>query len=367
MEGATCSLACYALTEEGAALARRLARALGADGVVHVFVPERLHKEGEHPFASLPVLVAQTFTEYAGHVFVGAAGIAVRGIAPHLGHKSTDPAVVVCDEGGAYAVSLLSGHWGGGNALARRVAASLGATPVITTATDTRRLPAVDVAAREAGCVILDWDKVKLINGALLRGETVQVYDPMRVLTLPASGGLFRHVGLPGEDDMLPPLDMNLPAVHVDWRSVPPAEPLLRLAIPALHVGVGCRRGVSAAEILAAVRQTLEKAALELRSVACLASVSAKEDEPGLCEAAQALGVPFRLFSPEELSEAPVLTPSAMAAQIFGVERISVSEGAALLSAGGEDATLLLPKVRYHECVTVAVALPEALLPGGEA
>lgn len=353
------ALALYALTEEGAALARRLARALASEdaGAGHVFAPRHTGREEDRLFDSLPVLLGQTFRQYRAHIFVGAAGIAVRAVAPHLEHKSTDPAVIVCDEAGAFAVSLLSGHWGGGNDLARRVAEVTGGQAVITTATDVRRLPALDVLAREAGCVVLDWDKVKHVNAALLRGEPVRVFDPLRVLDLPEGAELLHRVEhLPHDDDAL--------VTTADWRAVPPAENRLRLAVPALHAGVGCRRGVGAEEIVTALEATFQASGLEIKALADMASVSAKEDEAGLLEAARRLGVPVRFFSPEELADAPVLTPSAMAAQLFGVDSISVCEGAALLAAGGDEATLLVPKERHEARVTVAVAVAEAMLPG---
>lgn len=344
--------ACYALTARGAALARRLASALGR---TDVFLPDS--QDAENGFASLPALLARTFRDYDAHIVVGATGIAVRGIAPHLVHKGVDPAVVVCDEHGRHAVSLLSGHWGGGNDLARRVAAITGGEAVITTATDGNGLPSLDVAAREAGCIVLDWNEIKRVNGALLRGETVQICDPLRVLDLPRREPLLQTVAVP---------EAGRPAVWADWRRVPPREGLLRLAVPVLHVGVGCRRGTSEEEILEAVHAALDSAALEPRAVADLASATLKENEPGLAGAAAALGVPLRFFSAEELAEAPVLTPSAMAARIFGVEKISVSEGAALLAAdreGGDDAVLLAPKIRHKDRVAVAVAVAESMLP----
>ena len=87
---------------------------------------------------------AQQFAAADALVFVGAAGIAVRAIAPHCQSKATDPAVVVLDECGRFAVPLLSGHLGGANDLACRLAAACGAVPVITTATDANGLFAVD-------------------------------------------------------------------------------------------------------------------------------------------------------------------------------------------------------------------------------
>lgn len=359
--------ACYALTPCGAALARRIAAFLaspeGGEERAHVYMPPPLCEEGDLDFESLPMLLGQTFGVYRAHIFVAAAGIAVRCIAPHLTHKSLDPAVVVCDETGHFAVSLLSGHWGGGNALARSLAAHLGGTAVITTATDCQGLLAVDTLAQEAGCAVVDWSQIKTINAALLRGETVQLRDPLDMLGAPEQGN-FTTICMPHIDHSpAPEWNPALPAVSVDWRQVPAAELLLRLAVPALYVGVGCKRGVSADDIVDAVKATLAKYGLEPLALAGLASVTVKEDEQGLVEAARRLRLPLRFFTPEELADAPTLTPSAMAAQLFGVDHISVAEGAALLAAGGEEATLLVPKVKYHECITVAVALPEHFLP----
>lgn len=347
-------IACYALTNQGVQLLRTLVPQLEIQASVSCFVPERMVTGHEHGFSLLHHAVEQNFKNYDAHIFVAAAGIVVRTIAPLLQHKSTDPCVVVCDQQGNFAISLLSGHWGGGNALARHVAQYLGGTPVITTATDTEDLPSLDTIAQQAGCSIVDWDKVKTINAALLAGQTVQIFDPLRVLTLGANP-LFSPASLSQ-------IRKDMPTVSVHWRHVEPGDNLLRLAIPALHVGVGCRRHVPADEIARAVRQSLHDAGLEVLSVSRLASVAAKQDEEGLLECARQLHVPLVFYSPEELSDAPAPTPSAMAAQIFGVDRISVCEGAALLSAGGEDSFLLLPKVKYNDNITVAIAVPENMV-----
>lgn len=108
-------------------------------------------------------------------IFVGAAGIAVRAIAPYIRSKTTDPAVVVVDEGGQFAVPILSGHLGGANDLARKIAASCGAQPVITTATDINGIFAVDEWARRQNCVIQNPEKIKTISGTLLAGGRVEI------------------------------------------------------------------------------------------------------------------------------------------------------------------------------------------------
>ena len=151
------SRAYLAFTEKGMALAHRLARALpgsvsrcGAGGV-------RLAEWTGTQFAQADALI-----------FVGAVGIAVRAIAPHLKSKTTDPAVVVLDECGRFAVPLLSGHLGGANALARALAEACGAIPVITTATDANGVFAVDEWAKAQGCAVLEPERIKLVSGALL-------------------------------------------------------------------------------------------------------------------------------------------------------------------------------------------------------
>ncbi len=87
-------------------------------------------------FFSIRELTARLWDKYEALVFVCACGIAVRAVAPYVKSKLTDPAVVVCDETGRFAVSLLSGHAGGANRLAEQIAVAIGATPVVTTASD---------------------------------------------------------------------------------------------------------------------------------------------------------------------------------------------------------------------------------------
>ncbi|WP_368163163.1 cobalamin biosynthesis central domain-containing protein, partial [Collinsella aerofaciens] len=121
-------------------------------------------------------------------LFVGAAGIAVRAIAPHVASKATDSAVVVIDEAGRFAVPLLSGHLGGANELAQTVARAAGAIPVITTATDVRGVWAVDTWARCAGLAVSNPEAIKRVSARLLSGGRVALYSDMPISGQPPEG-----------------------------------------------------------------------------------------------------------------------------------------------------------------------------------
>jgi len=338
-------LAVHALTPQGARLARALAGELGAD----ICLPVKLAHEGERPFGSLPELMAEIFHHYEGHVFVTACGIAVRAVAPLLRGKSEDPAVVVLDQAGRHAVSLLSGHLGGANDLARRAAAVTGGTAVITTATDTEGLPSLDLLARDSGLAIENIEAVKRVNGGLLAGSVVQIFDPQSLFTVPAAHGeRFEWVAAPHL------LEPGRPCVAVTWRRTSLPEGCLTLRPRVVAAGIGCRKGVAAEQILAAVREALAVKGVAEASLAALASIEAKRSEPGLLLAARELGVEILFFPAQRLAAVATPTPSAMVLKHMGVE--SVCEAAAMLAVGADRPLLAKTKTKT---VTVALAVSE--------
>ena len=205
-----------AFTDTGLALAKRLAVALpgsvarcGRDGV------------------SLAEWSSAQFVHSDALIFVGAAGIAVRAIAPHCKSKTTDPAVVVVDECGRFAVPILSGHLGGANDLARAIAAVCGAVPVITTATDAHGIFAVDEWAKHQNCTVLEAERIKHVSSKLLAGQSVRFAAEFPVQgTLPAGVDPART---PAEADFALTLSPAGDALHL---------------VPRIGVlGIGCRRG----------------------------------------------------------------------------------------------------------------------------
>lgn len=365
------ALACWALSLEGLATGRRLAALLAHRpweapggrrlGACALWAPARIcalargrGETGAVPFAHFAPALAGSFRAYRAHVVIGAAGIAVRALAPLVRHKSEDPPVVVLDAAGRFAVSLLSGHWGGANGLARHVAALLGGEAVITTASDGIQdgAPALDELARATGLRILDWERLPRVAAALLEGEPVPLSDPLSCLP-GAVGPRFRRGATSASG--------TVPLVRVHWRLPAAAPGLLRVAAPLLHAGVGCRKGVDAATLEAALREVLARHGLEPAALASLATVREKAAEPGLVETAARLGVPLLAFPARKLAAVPVPNPSAAAGARFGLPPFSVCEGAALLAAREAapegSARLLVPKTVLEGRVTVAIAL----------
>ncbi|SMQ15396.1 cobalt-precorrin 5A hydrolase / precorrin-3B C17-methyltransferase [Streptomyces sp. Ag82_O1-12] len=244
-----------------------------------------------------------------------ATGAVVRLVAPLLSGKTEDPGVVCVDEGGRFAVSLLGGHAGGANELAREVGDLLGAEPVVTTATD-----AVDLAGLDTFGLPVEGD-VAAVSRALLDGEAV---------------ALRAEVAWP-----LPPLpvtDEGPYTIRLTDRLVAAAEREAVLRPPTLVVGVGASKGAPVEEVFGLVRDALREAGLSVASVAELATVDAKAGEPGIVEAARRLGVPLVTYSAQELAGVDVPNPSD--APLAAVGTPSVAEAAALVG-GGE---LLVPK-----------------------
>jgi cobalt-precorrin 5A hydrolase len=346
-------LAIIAITRGGCRLGAQLQKmAVDAD----LFVSEKFVTEAgatARPFAGeLREMVRENWREYQGFVFVMAAGIVVRVIAPYLEAKDRDPAVVVVDEAGRFAVSLLSGHLGGANELAREVAELLGGQAVITTATDVNELPCFDLLAKEEGWVIEDLDRVKSLNALLLAGEEIAVVDPSgrAAARFAGRGRLSFHA------NFVAALQSGAAGfVFVTNRQLPPqaqAGNLLVLRPKNLVLGIGCNRGTTAEEIAEVVGAQLKHLFLSLRSVALIGTAAAKKQEAGLLAFAERHGIPLRFFESNELNAVAVPSPpSSHALDAIGAH--GVAEPAALLAAGS--GRLLLKKVKSGN-VTLAVA-----------
>jgi cobalt-precorrin 5A hydrolase/precorrin-3B C17-methyltransferase len=263
--------------------------------------------------------VRAAFAECEQLVCFLATGAVVRLIAPLLGGKASDPGVVCVDEGGRFAVSLVGGHGGGANELACEVGGLLGAEPVVTTATDAVGIPGLDTLG-----LPVEGD-VAGVTRALLDGEPVAL-DAETAWPLPP----------------LPFAERGTRTVRLTDRAIEPADGEVLLRPPSLVVGVGASKGAPVEEVLALVEGALRDAGLSPRSVAALATVDAKREEPGIVEAAARLGAPVVTYSAEELAAVEVPNPSG--APLAAVGTPSVAEAAARFR-GGE---LRVPKRKAH-------------------
>nr|WP_297173396.1 cobalamin biosynthesis protein [uncultured Agathobaculum sp.] len=275
-------------------------------------------------------------------VFVGAAGIAVRAVAPYLADKAHDPAVVVIDEAGRFVIPVLSGHLGGANELAQRLADGLGAQAVVTTATDGRDVFAVDSWAAKHGCAVIDPANIKHVSGALLRGEMVGLRSDF-----PVDGQLPAHVSLEGAA-------RSGFVIGFD-KAAAPFVHTLHLVPRIVQIGIGCRRGTGADKIEAAVCEALEAAGVPPEAVRGASSIDIKKDEPGLLLFCQTHGLTLATFSAETLRQAPgEFIPSAFVHETVGVD--NVCERAAVCALRGGR---LLCRKRARDGVTVALALAD--------
>jgi cobalt-precorrin 5A hydrolase len=346
------AIAIWALTSEGAALGVKIQRQFAGSRLFLGRHPDRSFNTGIR-FERLGEALEQEFHRYQGHIFIMATGIVVRSLALLLQHKTKDPAVVVVDECGQHAVSLLSGHLGGANALARRVAACLGARPVITTATDLRGQPAIDLIAQERHLAIENASAIRHVSMALLEGRTIGLYDPYDHLAGALPSGCVQAMAAGTESAGDPQASFQGgPGVWVDDIQIDLPAEILILRPASLWVGVGCNRNTPAVEIRELLRHVLDQHGLAAASVAGLASIDLKADEKGLLDLAARLARPLRFFSRQQLATVPdVPSPSPMVEKHVGVK--SVCEAAAILAS--ENGHLIAPKQTTPN-VTIAIA-----------
>lgn len=332
-------------------MAARIRKALNDDNIdCTAYLFDRYKEEGFLSFHDGSAVASETMHKGASLVWICAAGIAVRLTAPFIKDKMTDSPVIVIDPAGRFVIPILSGHVGGANALAKCLAEVLGATPVLTTASDSEDRFAVDSFAAERGCVIADREKAKEAAVKVVEGKELLIF------TDPESGaGLLpgRRPGWRAADDLLS-ADIVISAKALDTQA-------LQLIPRRLVVGVGCRRGTPEGEILKAVRETLLINEYDARSICALASIDLKAEETGIVKTAESLGVPFLTFPAETLSKVSgSVSSSDFVRKVTGVD--NVCERSALVLSD----RLVIPKTICGH-VTIAAGLPDfqILLFGG--
>ncbi|MCC8152617.1 MAG: cobalamin biosynthesis protein, partial [Lachnospiraceae bacterium] len=361
-------------------------------------VPDMKKEEASIVESSLRDWCADVFAQSSALIFVGATGIAVRTIAPFLVSKAEDPAVLVADEQGKHVISLLSGHLGGGNELTIFLAESLGADPVITTASDVGGKLAIDVWAQKNGLYITDLKAAKAVAARIVGGMSVLFYcegcvtgeippelvradpvkrekEPVQSESVKKEPELVQSESVKREDEHVQTPEVrdentglrdgkcltgaetvsgksaagrsSLPVAADCLVIVSVSEPdalqrlkrdrvILHLVPRAVILGIGCKKGKSAREIHDFVFDILNRQRLAPQSIAAVASIDLKSGEAGLLDLAAELGVPFLTFSAEELRAVPGdYSSSGFANRVTGVD--NVCERAAMAALTEEE------------------------------
>lgn len=315
------NIAIILVSEGGLPTARLISHELGD---APVFTTHSL--EGCQTFSSYAQFMAAHFREYDLFVFIGAMGICIRSIAPFIKDKYTDPAILCVDSTGRFVISVLSGHIGGANDWARRVAAITGGEAVVTTQSDNTGLWALDTLARR-----FDWrtaashaEMNKLISLFVGNQPTALLLDVKDRGTDYLERTLPEHVSVFYRFEDIQPEAFRL-IIAVTPFIYTADVPILYYRPRVLHVGIGCRRDSApegVAEHMAAVMEAHRLSPLAVRSVA---TIELKKDEPLFHALAQTWEAEKHVYRADELADITVPNPSQKVFDTTGVWGVSES------------------------------------------
>lgn len=321
------TIALLLVSSGGETIARRVAETVTADRFALV------DADGFRRVEALRYFMDAAFDDYRAWIFVGAAGIAVRAIAPHVRDKHTDPAVVAVDSTGRWIVPLLSGHVGGANVLAQRLADALGGSAVITTQSDNTGLWPLDTLAERFGwCCEVSGASMNEAIAAYVAGRPAALLLDVRdagahYLERTAAEHVtvcYREEDVPSDAELL---------IAVTPRLVQTDKPCVHYIPQVLRLGIGCRKDCAPAGVANAIAARIAEAGFAVSAVASVATIELKQNEPLVDALCARFGCPKRIFTAEELSTVEVPNPSERVREATGVA--SVSEAAAIVAAQG--------------------------------
>ena len=352
--------ALIAITKHGVELSRQLAQKFPGTDLYYMskFARGDEAARGIQLFSgSVRLLFPALWPAYKGLIVIISLGAVVRMIAPLLEDKKKDPGVVVIDDRGEHVISVLSGHLGGANELAREVAAVIGARPIITTASDVQKTIPVDLFGRRFGWEWESAEKLTPVSASVVNEERVAVINEsgerdwwMHDTPIPPSIREYGTISAALADRPQAALVVTHRLLTQDEMPILDNGVLYRPKV--IVIGMGCNRGTPAEEIEAAIRETLEELQFSLKSVKALATIELKKDEPGLLAVCEKFGWPLVWYTPEELNRVRLDEPSETVYKYTGA--YGVSEPAAKLYAGVDK--LVLTKKKSGN-TTISVAL----------
>lgn len=317
------------VTDRGRKLAEKISGNLGNSAVID-------HKSG---FSNV---LAEIWGKYDGFVFIMAVGAVVRLIAPLLRDKYTDPCVVAVDELGRFSISLLSGHIGGGNELAEKIAIITGGQAVVTTASDILGHTAVDLWAKKNSLVTENRHALTRASARLVNSGRLKIYSDVPLSNIP-------HDFEKTEECLF--ADIIVSHRIFTW---PDGALVLRPRI--IVVGIGCNRGVRPSQITQALKEAFKEHGVSEKSVRNLASIDLKKNEKGLLEFASEKGLEIDFFTAGQLNTVKCASSSDAVIKATGAR--GVAEPAACLGAGSEN--LVIRKMKWKD-VTLAAAMAPSI------
>lgn len=251
--------------------------------------------------------MGEIFNNYDEIIMIMATGIAVRSIAPYIRSKMTDPAVVVLDEQGKSVISLLSGHIGGANELARRVAGITGGQAVITTASDCLGMASVDMIAKRNQLIMEDLEQVKKVTACLVNGGKAFLVNEsslnLRETTLNHS--CLEEISLDTLNSSRftasPPDALVYVGYQEELYIKDLSIPIAKLRPQSLILGVGCRKNTSEAALINGVKTFLIQHNISPISLKAIATVDVKKDEQALKVLAEKMSLPLFIVNRDEI------------------------------------------------------------------
>ena len=319
-------IAMISFTGNGRKLEKSLAQELENEGhqVIQAVKCKELESEKDAVKCSAREWTGEQFQMQDVLIFIGAVQIAVRLIAPYVKSKTTDPAVLVLDEKGQYCIPILSGHIGGANEMAEKIAGMAEAVPVITTATDIRGKWAVDVFARKNQLYIEDMQKAKQISAKILEGKQVLIA---------VEGGRDSVEGMVPEEVKIVPEIYENPDIYIGIHEPELSSQALKLIPQRLTVGIRCKRGTSEEKIEFLVDKILKELHINKKSICRAASIDLKKDEEGLLAFCRKYNIEPEFYPAEILKEAKgAFSASTFVKKVTGVD--NVCERSAVYAGG---------------------------------
>lgn len=281
-------LACLSFTDKGRLLGERL---LDLDGDNY----EMEHFPNSETPGGIKEFLESSWSKYDGFIFISATGIAVRMCQPYIESKAKDPAIVVIDDEGKFSISLLSGHLGGANEIAKSIGDFIGATPVITTASDNRGIDSIDMFAKGNGYYIEDLSSVTKITSMMVNNKTVGIYTE--------DGNLINYPNLikVGDLNNIEPSVEGIIIVTSTEDIGPIDIPHTILRLKNINIGIGCRKGKEVETVMEAIELALKSSNLSSHSVKSMGTVEIKKDEAGIIKAADHYNCPLEIFTIKDI------------------------------------------------------------------